>query len=54
LVQMGDRAPENMHEIIRYASAAGALTTMQAGAIAAQPNSTEVIEFVRQFEFIKN
>jgi fructokinase len=54
LVQMGDRASENMHEIIRYASAAGALTTKQAGAIAAQPNSSEIIDFLQQLEVTKN
>jgi fructokinase len=54
LVQIGDRAPENMDAIIRYASAAGALTTMQAGAIAAQPNSSKVIDFLQKLEVAKN
>jgi fructokinase len=54
LVQLGDRAREQMPEIIRYASAAGALTTMQTGAIVAQPNAPQVIDFLQQFEAIKN
>lgn len=36
------------HEIMRYASAAGALTTMQAGAIAAQPTNRDVTNFLLQ------
>ena len=33
-------------EIVRYASAMGALTTMRAGAIAAQPTAAEVEAFL--------
>lgn len=33
-------------EMVRYASAVGALTTMQAGAIASQPTATQVDEFL--------
>jgi fructokinase len=34
-------------KIVRYASAAGAITTLQAGAIAAQPTDAEVIKFLK-------
>ncbi|WP_310428441.1 carbohydrate kinase [Chamaesiphon sp. VAR_48_metabat_135_sub] len=34
-------------EIVRYASAAGALTTQQAGAIDAQPTDTEIRQFLQ-------
>ena len=33
-------------EIVRYAAAAGALTTLQAGAIEAQPTDAEIIQFL--------
>ncbi|WP_373542870.1 carbohydrate kinase [Chamaesiphon sp.] len=35
-------------EIVRYAAAAGALTTRQAGAIDAQPTHTEIIQFLQR------
>ncbi len=37
---------ETVQELIRYASAVGALTTMRAGAIAAQPTAAEVQAFL--------
>ncbi len=39
-------AAEAVQEMIRYASAVGALTTMRAGAIAAQPTAAEVQAFL--------
>jgi fructokinase len=42
----GLRQPEIAREIITYASAVGALTTVRAGAIAAQPTSAEVDAFL--------
>ena len=33
-------------EIVRYAAAAGALTTRQAGAIDSQPTDAEIIQFL--------
>jgi fructokinase len=39
---------KSVREIVRYASAAGALTTLQAGAIAAQPSAAEVDAFLQQ------
>jgi fructokinase len=41
---------EQVQEIVRYASAAGALTTLQPGAIAAQPSAAEVDALLRQEE----
>jgi fructokinase len=38
--------PQTVRRIIRYASAAGALTTTQAGAIAAQPDATQIETFL--------
>jgi fructokinase len=38
---------ETIVKIVRYASAAGAITTLQAGAIAAQPTDAEVIKFLK-------
>ncbi len=38
--------PETAKRVVKYASAAGALTTMKPGAIAAQPNATEVEAFL--------
>jgi fructokinase len=38
--------PQTVTEIVRYASAVGALTTMQAGAIAAQPTAAQVETFL--------
>jgi fructokinase len=40
------RSATMAHEIMRYASATGALTTMQAGAIAAQPTNHDVTAFL--------
>ncbi|MFP4320685.1 MAG: carbohydrate kinase family protein [Phormidium sp.] len=40
--------PGNARNVIKYASAVGALTAMKPGAIAAQPNAEEVREFLRQ------
>jgi fructokinase len=37
-------------ETIRYASAAGALTTLKPGAIEAQPTNSEIIDFIRESE----
>jgi fructokinase len=37
---------QRVKDIIRYASAVGALTTTQAGAIAAQPTATQVDAFL--------
>lgn len=39
--------PETAKEIVRYASAVGAITAMKPGAIAAQPTAAEVEEFLR-------
>jgi fructokinase len=45
--QLGlDPRPE-VAEMVRYAAAAGALTTLQVGAIDSQPTNTEVMEFLR-------
>jgi fructokinase len=38
--------PETVHQIITYASAVGALTTLKAGAIAAQPTALDVEQFL--------
>jgi fructokinase len=38
--------PESLSEVLFYASAVGALTTMKLGAIAAQPTATEVAAFL--------
>lgn len=38
--------PQVVRDIIRYASAVGALTTMEAGAIAAQPTATQIETFL--------
>ncbi|PSB62179.1 carbohydrate kinase [filamentous cyanobacterium CCP1] len=51
LCQRGIRAlsdPETAHQIVRYASAVGALTTLKPGAIAAQPSAFEVEAFLKQ------
>jgi fructokinase len=37
---------ETISNIVKYASAAGAITTLKAGAIDAQPNDTEVMKFL--------
>ncbi len=37
------------HQVVTYASAVGALTTMQAGAIAAQPTPAAVAEFLQTY-----
>lgn len=39
-------APEMAREVVRFASAVGALTTTRAGAIAAQPILTQVVSFL--------
>ena len=44
LHQLGER--KSGAEIVRYAAAAGALTTRQAGAIEAQPTDAEIIQFL--------
>lgn len=49
LVQQGLRSletPESIEALLRYASAAGALTTMKPGAIAAQPTHAEIEAFL--------
>lgn len=43
--QLGIRATSGA-QIIRYAAAAGALTTLQAGAIDSQPTDTEILQFL--------
>ena len=42
----GDWLPDEAREMVRYASAVGALTTLQRGAIAASPTSDEVATFL--------
>ena len=42
----GELSPEEARDIVRYASAVGALTTLQRGAIAASPTSDEVATFL--------
>ncbi|MEB3292911.1 MAG: carbohydrate kinase [Synechococcales bacterium] len=44
--------PSQFHEMITYASAVGALTTLRPGAIAAQPNAQEVEAFLHLQERI--
>jgi fructokinase len=39
--------PQVAHEIVTYASAVGALTTMNPGAIAAQPTAEQVRQFLQ-------
>jgi fructokinase len=51
--RMGDRClteASTVEQVIRYASAVGALTTTQAGAIAAQPTAGEVKTFLEGFD----
>lgn len=51
LCQLGIQSladPETAKSVVTYASAAGALTTMKPGAIAAQPTSVEVAAFLHQ------
>jgi fructokinase len=51
LVQQGIQAledPVTVHQIVTYASAVGALTTMRSGAIAAQPTAAEVEAFLQR------
>ena len=40
--------PRAVYRMVIYASAVGALTTQKPGAIAAQPNQTQVEQFLRQ------
>jgi fructokinase len=39
--------PESVKNVVRYASAVGALTTLKPGAIAAQPTVEEVEAFLK-------
>jgi fructokinase len=51
LCQRGIQAlsnPETVYQIITYANAVGALTTLKAGAIAAQPTALDVEQFLRK------
>jgi fructokinase len=41
---------ETIDKIVKYASAAGAITTLKAGAIDAQPTDAEVIKFLKEHE----
>jgi fructokinase len=45
--QLGLVPRPGVAEMVRYAAAAGALTTLQAGAIDSQPTNAEVMEFLR-------
>jgi fructokinase len=52
LCQQGIRSlsdPKLVFDMVRYASAVGALTTTKAGAIAAQPSAAEVAHFLTQY-----
>jgi len=40
--------PESVRDVVRYASAVGALTTLKPGAIAAQPTAAEVEAFLQE------
>jgi fructokinase len=50
LHQLG-RGETSGANIVRYAAAAGALTTMQAGAIDAQPTDAEILSFLKNSKF---
>lgn len=56
LCQLGIKSlsdPETARSVVRYACAAGALTTMKAGAIAAQPTASEVEAFLPQQQNVR-